>query len=336
MVLACFASASVSACGPGDRPHLLVSVPNRSVSKLPFIVAMDQGLYAKHGVAVELWTPPAGTLDRATVSADLWTSLQRRVGIGLPKDYEVTVDGASPGIVEMMQSVEADGRIAIASTDCVVRAHVVARPGLARLEDLKGGRIGVSSLRATSGFHALVLARRMGWDPVDDMTIMADADGISAVTRGEVDAIIAYEDGYAAAKRAGLPILADMREWNESVAGNSVRVHREWLTAPGRRDAAMRFLRASTEAIAVMYRRPEVAFDVMARWYGITDPAYAKDYLSRGAWIPRAPFPCADGTSQTMALYDSREMRRHSATDFYDDSLVQELVASGFVDDLYR
>lgn len=326
----------VFGCGSGDRPHLLVSVPNRSAAKLPFIVALDQGLYAKHGVAVELWTPAAGTLDKATVSADLWTRLQRRVGIGLPQDYEITVDGASPGIVEMMQSAEADGRIAIASTDCVVRAHVVARPGLSRLEDLKGGRIGVSSLQATTGFHALALARRMGWDPVDDVTIMADAEHLSALERGKVDALIAYEEVYADAKRAGLTILADMREWNESVAGNSVRVRREWLAAPGRRDAAVRFLRAATEAIALMHRRPEVAMDVMARWYGITDPAYAKDYLSRGAWIPRAPFPCADGTSQTMALYDSREMRRHSATDFYDDSLVQEIVASGFVDDLYR
>ena len=329
------ASLSIACLGE-SIPRLIVAVPAHSVSKLPFVIAQDQGLYAKHGVNVELWLPAPGAPDSAAVHAEWWIRVCRAIGIGTPREAEVEVDGAGPAIVRMAQERGADSRISIAGTDCVVRAHVVARKGLASLDDLKGHRIGVTSLRGTSGFHALLLAQRMGWDPRADISIVPDADGVERLQDGSVDATMAYEEDYAKAVRAGLPVLADTQLWNESLAGNSVRVHRQWLADPERRETARRFLKAVAEAIAVMHREPEVALDVMAEWYGMTDRAFARDYLSRGAWISREPYPCVEGIRRTMALYDSDEMRRHTAAEFYDDSLMREIAESGFIEELYR
>lgn len=320
-----------------QAPRLIVSVPAHSVSKLPFVLAYDQGLYARYGVNVELWLPAPGETDSVKVHGDIGIRLWRALGIRMPREAEIEVDGAGPAIVRTSQEVGASHRISIAATDCVVRAHVVVRKGLVSVSELKGRRLGVTSRLGTSGFHALALARRMGWDPVEDISILSQADGVEYLRNGSVDAIMAYEEDYAKALRdEELAIIADTREWNETLAGNSVRVRPEWLKDPERREAARRFLKAVIEGIALMHGKPDLGLDVMAKYFGITDRAFATDYLSRGAWIAREPYPCVEGIHQTMALYDSNEMRRHVATEFYDDSLMHEIVASGFVGSLYR
>ena len=333
--LAVLVIALAAACSGARAPRLIVNVRSYSVSKLPFIIAMDQGLFDKHGVNVELRVLDPDDPSVAMVKGDLWIRLWRRF-ISRGPGPEIEVDGDAPSIVELTQSVEVPPTVSIAGTDCVLRAHVIGRKGLARLEELKGKRIGITRLRATSGFHALALARRMGWDPRLDISLLEGGEDLAPLASGRVDAMIAYEQTYAEAMRDGWPVLADLRDWNEPIAGNSVHVAPEWLENPERREAARRFLMGVTEAIAVMHRQPQVALDVMARWYGLDDPAIARAYVSRGQWIDRAPYPCVDGIRRTMELYDSHEMRRHRPEDFYDRRLMDEIVASGFVDRLYR
>ena len=41
-------------------PLVVHVLGGRSMSKLPFMIAEDQGLYEKHGLDVELWLEPPG------------------------------------------------------------------------------------------------------------------------------------------------------------------------------------------------------------------------------------------------------------------------------------
>jgi ABC-type nitrate/sulfonate/bicarbonate transport system substrate-binding protein len=226
--------------------------------------------------------------------------------------------------------------MALASTDCVVRSHLVARPGIESLEELRGKRIGISLLRATSGFALLKLAERMGWDPDQDISIMLNGSAYSGLQDGTVDALVAAERRYAEAKRDGLPILVDMSEWSQPLAGNSILVTEDWLEDPMNREAARRFLMALVEGIALFHQDRELALEILGRWNGVTDREYAETMYEGGRWIPREAFPCYEGIAATLELYDSHEMRRYAAEDFYDDTILKEIVESGFVDALYR
>jgi ABC-type nitrate/sulfonate/bicarbonate transport system substrate-binding protein len=323
-------------CSRQDTLPLIVRVPALSISRLPYVIAQDQGLYKKYGLDVELWMVTPGAEDRVVVRADLLTRIWRAIGINTPRNPDVDINGGTPMMVEAMESARNPHRIVIASTDCVVRAHLIGRRGIQSAEELKGKRIGVSALRATAGFHALLFSKRMGWDPVKDITIIPDAENIGVLLDNSVDAIFGYEREYAAAKRAGLPILADSHDWNDTVAGNSAILDSEWLKDPQHREAARRFLKALAEGIKLFRERPELAMGVMETWYGIKDKDYAKTLYERGAWIPMKPYPCYEGFKKTTELYDSNEMRKHSPEEFYDDSLMRELDASGFIDNLYR
>ena len=142
-----------------DLIPLRVEMLTRSINKLPFVIAEDQGLYRKHGLDVKQWMPPPefeGGID---------------VDMERPQDPDISVDGGTPMMVALITSAQARHRIMLATTDCVVRWHIVAREGINSLEELEGKRLGVSGIGAMTGFVARLLGQRMGWDPIQDMSI---------------------------------------------------------------------------------------------------------------------------------------------------------------------
>jgi ABC-type nitrate/sulfonate/bicarbonate transport system substrate-binding protein len=282
--------------------------------------------------------PPPDFDGGIEVNADgLLARTWRRLRFREPPPFDILVDGGTPYMVLHTLSAREPRRIALAGTDCVVRAHIVARQGISSLEELKGKRLGISgALRTTTGFAALLLAKRMGWDPVDDISIMLNGRDVAALRAGLVDAIVAAERAFAAVRQEDFSVLEDTRTWNEAVAGNSVLVQPEWLEDPMHREAARRFLMATVEAISLFHQDRELALAVLEEWNGVPDQDFAETMYERGAWTPRAPFPCYEGITRTMEMYDSNEMRRYAPEDFYDDSLMREIVESGFVDGLYR
>ena len=328
--------ASTLSCSDRNSISLIVNVTATSISKLPFVIAMDQGLYAKHGLNVEMRLPTPESEGRMVAYGNFWGRVPNMLGISESSRADISIYGGNPMIVRVSQAGPAARQIIIGATDCVVRAHVIARKGISSVGELKGRRIGVSSMGATSGFQALLFAERMGWDPVQDVSILVGYEGIDALLDGSLDAIVASENEFADAKREDLPALLDMREWDESIAGNSIVVTPGWLEDSTHREAARRFLIATAEAIALFHQQPQLVQRVLAEWYGVTDPERARIFYERGAWIPRKPYPCYDGIKKGMAVYGSNEMRRYQPSDFYDDSMMREIDASGFIDGLYQ
>ena len=320
---------------PNDLLTLRVELGSRSVSKLPFVIALDQNLYEKYGVDIELWMP-APDFKGGTNTFSRWArSLADRLGIG-SWEPDIIVRGGNSQIFRQITNADAPQEVFLAATDCVVRAHIVAGKGIERLEDLKGKRLGVSSIWGNTGFAALLLAEHMGWDPTQDLSIVHDGNSVDALHEGRVDAFVANERSLAAAVQEGLPILASMSTWGEPpIAGNSVRVQAGWLEDPTNREAARRFLQATIEGIALYHQDRDLVLGVLDRWHGITDQAYAEIVYEGGKWIPPKPYPCYEGIEKSMERYDWKETHNYSADDFYDDSLMRELDDSGFIDSLY-
>ena len=309
----------------GGIPVQVVFGNARSLSKVPFVIAMDQGIFEKYGLNVSLWIPPAE--GESEIPASLFIR---------PARPDILIDGHSPIMYRMVTEANFPPMIALAGGDCTARMHIVGKRGLERLEDLKGKRIGVNLQRSTTTFVAQLLARRMGWDPVLDISILQFARDAESLRTGVVDAIVAQERTFAQLQAEGYPVLANTLDWNDPMAGNSVLVDVDWLKVPGHRDVALRFLKASAEGFALFHRNPEVARQTMAKWNGNMGTELAGAIYDRGDSFPRKPYPCYDGIKKAMEVYDSNEMRRYTPASFYDDSLMRELDESGFLDSLYE
>ena len=334
-------AAGLLSCSGGEQIPLKVQLGTRAISKLPFVIAEDQGLYEKYGLDVDLRMPePAFEGGRLTHSDGLLAQVWRRIWIktGLTEEwtYDVYVDGSTPNIVKRIDRARFPQLVAVAATDCVLRAHIISRPDTRSLEDLKGKRIGISARRdTTTGFGALTLAKRLGWDPDQDISIKLSGRDVEALREGLVDAIVASEMRYAVAKKQDFRILADTRTWNVALAGNSVMVSRQWLNDKSNHAAIPRLIKALGEALAIFHTNRELGISILQEWNGISDREVAELAYERGQWMPKKPYPCYKGVENTFELYDSNEMRKYSPQDFYDDSFIKAIDESGFFDELY-
>ena len=326
-----------SSCGQSDAIQLRVELGTRSVSKLPFVIAADQGLFEKYGLDVTLRMPgPQFEGGRRTWSGGrvdrYWRRFLRRFDESAVWHPDIYVDGLVPSLIRRTTSANQPHRIAIGATDCVLRAYIMSRPDIESLDELKGMRIGISAgPETTTGFGALTLAERMGWDPVQDISIIRYGRDVEALRDGRVDAIVASEIRYAMAHQLGFRALADTEDWGVAMAGNSVLIEAGWLDDPVNREAARRFLQATIEGLALFHADRALAIDVLRRWNGIDDAEISAIVYEEGLSLEQIPFPCYDGIANAFALYDSNELRKYVPRDFYDDSLMKELDESGFI-----
>jgi NitT/TauT family transport system substrate-binding protein len=339
LVVAVIALVAVGATAVGTGAFsgaipLRVELGARSISKAPFLIAADQGLFDKYGVDVDLRMPApdfeGGIEGKGAVRRAFDTFVLRR---------HVRVDmysnGITPDLFEMVNNLARKPRRVLASTDCVLRSKFIGRPGLTRVEELKGKRIGVTGLMHNiTTFAALELASRMGWDPVHDISIVLNGDEIDMLLDGRLDAVVAQERDLAEALEKNLPILLDTRTWGDvPVGGNSLQVEEGWLEDETNREAARRFLKAMIEATAIFHEDRDLTLDVLQRWNGVSRE-YAGVMYDHSA-IPPKLYPCYDGIRRTMEVYDSHAMRAFKPEDFYDDSFLKELDESGFIDEVY-
>ena len=312
--------------------RLVVRLTDVSINKVVYIVAKEEGLFKKHGLDVDMYITSGAA---QTVKAS---------NVNVPAQFvradegeaDLSTGGGAPVIGPRRTRVGERDRVILATTDHLVRWHVFARPGITKLEELKGKRLGVSGYGSCSGFIGQLIARRMGWDPWQDLSILWGSLGVKWLQDGVVDAVVLDETPFAYATSLGMKPLADLREWNEPIACSGVSATQTWLKQGNNRDKAKHFLMAVVEAIALMKKDENVVFRAIDKWYGITDPARKQLMLQGAKEMPSKPYPAVAGIKKVMELFNYHEMRLHKAEDFYDDSLMKEIDQSGFIDALYK
>ena len=225
-------------------------------------------------------------------------------------------------------------RVILATTEGIIRDHVIASQNVASLQDLKGKRLGYSVPGAVTHVGALSFAKRMGWDPNKDISLMGNGNALNPLKEGREDALLGSAMLIAMAPEMKLKDLGDLSTYKLPVAGSGIMAERNWLK--NNRDTAKRFVTAAIEGMALM-QTDRAAFNAaLAKWFNITDATTQQRMYAQAADIPRKPYPSVDGIKVTMALYDSPEMRKHKPEDFYDPNFIAELDKSGAIDRLYK
>jgi NitT/TauT family transport system substrate-binding protein len=306
-----------------------VELGDVSLTKLPFVMAAEAGIYQRNGLEVRQYiTPNAAEL------------IRKSAGLVVPRDFvgagagDINIGGGSPTLVRMTSDARAPQRIVLATTDDVSRFHIIGRPDIAGPQDLKGKRIGFSVVGALSHYVTILFAQRMGWDYNRDLSLFANGAGADVIKSGRVDAFTADEIASAEALRQGFKDLVDTGAYRFPMPGSGVNAEKSWLAK--NHEAAVRFVKSTVEAIALLKNDKPAAFAAMAKWYGITEPTRQEEVYAQAALLPGKPYPSVEGIRKMMEIYDYREMRLHRAEDFYDASFVAELDRSGYIDGLYK
>lgn len=317
--------------GPARAAENLISVDvglgDITINKIAYLMAADNGIYERNGLEVHQFITPAAA------------ELASRSGVIVPPETvrenidsaAIAVGGASPAIYN---AVHRGGiaRVVLLSMEDMVKSHLIAAPDIRSINDLRGKRFGYSQLGRANHIAFLSFAKVMGWTVGTDMILVERASTISDINEGRSDVISAGAVLVALAPEAGLNDVVDLREYNLPFAGSGVMAEREWLAA--NRETAALLVKSAVEAIALM-KSDRAAFDAaIAKWLNITDRTTLDSMHAAARDFPEKPYPAIAGIETIMEVYDTPEMRMHSAEDFFDSSFIEELDNSGALDAL--
>ncbi len=312
----------------GTLTPVTVELGDVSLTKLPFIMAADNGIYERNGLKVSQFiTPGAAQAVRGSGVIVPPENIKSVVG-------EINIGGGSPTMVRMTSVATAPHRVILATTDDVSRFHIITRTDISKPEDLKGKRIGYGNLGALDHLSMILFLRTLGLNPDRDVSMLSSGNGPQSIVKGLVDAFAGTDIALTEAKRLGLRDLVDLRPYHFVMPGSGVNALSDWL--PKNRDTAARFMKATVEAIALMKTDKQAAFASMTKWYGITDPEKLEAVYAEASQLPSKPYPSLEGLKVMQTVYTWREMASRRPEDFTDPSFVAALDQSGYIDSLYK
>lgn len=321
--------AALPAWAAGKLVSLDVALGDVSLNKVSFLIAADAGIYAKNGLDVHQFITP-GAAQVARNSGIVVPAENVKADIG---DAPISIGGGSPMIYRVANGGGVH-RIVLATSESIIRDHIIASTDIKSVADLKGKRLGYSVPGAVTHVGAVGFAKVMGWEPGKDITLVGGGNALNPLREGREDALLGSGMLFSRASDLKFKDLIDLTQYKIPVAGSSILAEKNWLAA--NRDTAARFVKAALEADALM-KTNRGAFDAaLVKWFNIKDTPTQQSMYREAVDIPRKPYPAVEGIKSTLAIYDSPQMRKYKAEDFYDSSFIAALDKSGAIDRLYK
>lgn len=289
----------------------------------PLWLAEEQGFFNKYGLDSQ-----AVFLRSATVLVTGLASGDIHVGSG---GGSAALAAASAG-----QDIKIIGSFSIRNS-----YDFVARPNIKRAEDLRGKKVGVTSIGGGSWMGAMLWLEQLGLDPQrDNITLLAVGDQTvqsQAVENGTVDATPLDGVFSRRLRQKGLTILGEYSDLKKPMINQSAMVSSALLQQ--RPDIAENFLKAMIESIAFSFaakNKPVVIKTIMRRLKADQNSAEeGYDDLLRA--IERKPFPSIDGLRNAQRLMKIRtpKIGEVKIEPLVDAGIMRKLEESGFIDRAY-
>jgi ABC-type nitrate/sulfonate/bicarbonate transport system substrate-binding protein len=307
---------------PAPKQRIRVAHAFISAETLPIWVALETGLYGKYGLEVE--------------AVPLQTSAQVAPAMASGEVQIALTTGS--GVVEF--DLSGGDHVIVAGYSNQMRYFLHARPDIARVEDLRGKRIGITRRGGAIDVAARIFLERHGLVYGRDAAIVelgTAQNQLNGLAAGVVDAAIVALPTNLLAERQGFPLIEDTKQHNVAFPTNVIAVRRPYLES--QTDVVRRYLQAHIEAVEVIRSDKALAKRLLGRGTNTDD----EDLLERSYQIyiqdlQDIPYPSAEaiqGALDAIAL-ERPEARAAQPADFYDDRLVRELDQSGFIRGLWQ
>ena len=299
-----------------------VGVPSIGMGNIIIFITKEGKLFEKHGLDAEVITVMgSGIGSKALISGNLDI-----IPIATPTVIAANLAGADMAI--------------LAHTMPAVVHALMVRPDIKRPEDLKGKKIGVSSLGSLTDFLVRSIAKKKGLNPDRDITLLStggsDTERVMALKAGAVDASAVGHPGYGVARKMGFSMLWD----------SAKELDYPWMEITTRRAAIksdreliMQYMKEHLEGIALFKTNRDFSIKVIKKVMKMTDDELVNesyDIFSK-MFLP-TPYPNHPGMkiSYEYVAMTRNDVWSHKPEEFTDSSFVTELDKSGFIKKLYE
>ena len=280
----------------------------------PIWVAQDGGLFTKHGVSVDLKYLAATTAVQGMVGGG------EEVGLVGNQGIDAKLEGAD--------------LIYVASGLPTFVFQVYGRPEIKSMADLKGKVVAVTQPAASTDYAMRIVLKRNGLEPDKDVRILyaQDINGVfTNVNAGNAAAGIMSAPTSLKAQAVGLKPIVNVTELKIpflfTAMLSSPKVMRE------KNEALTRFLRGYIEAMAVIRKDKETTIKSMGKYLKTTDREVLESvYDDYKDVFPQVPLMTSAEVKAVLDVAKSPKAKQMKPEEFYDNSLVQKIQASGFID----
>ena len=280
----------------------------------PIWVGQEGGLFTKHGVNVDLKYLAATTAVQGMVGGG------EEVGLVGNQGIDAKLEGAD--------------LIYVASGLPTFVFQVYGRPEIKSMADLKGKVVAVTQPSASTDYAMRIVLKRNGLEPDKDVKILYAQDiaaVFTSVSNGNASAGIMSAPTSLKAKAAGLKPILNITELRIPFLFtgmlSSPKIMRE------KNEPLTRFLRGYIEAMAVIRRDKETTMKSMGKFLKTNDREVLESvYDDYKDVFPQVPLMTAAEVKAVLDVAKSPRAKQMKPEEFFDNSLVQKIQASGFID----
>ncbi len=288
----------------------------------PLWLAQDAGIYERNGLDVEIVNTGPGPL-----------AVQALMGGEVEFAYNT-------GTSLVAANVAGADLVMLAGGVNTIVFSLVVGPGIERVEDLRGKRLGVTRLGTSTDFAGRQMLLRRGLQPDVDVT-MIHMPGVPEVLQGLVagamDAGMMSHPALVNAKQQGYRVLLDMGAQGIQYQHTGVMGARRYVEA--NEEAARRVVKSHVEAIHRFKTDKAAAIDSLSRFTTLTETAildetwqaYANVYFERVPHVTVAGLQL-DVDELALTVPAAAGVRAETMT---DNRYVEELVRDGLIQRLY-
>ena len=255
------ATLAAAAASAADMKTITVGrTTSASGFHIPSYIAMEQGIFKKHG------------LDAKYVSMSGKALLN--AGIAKQIDYVPIPGGGSQAALKGAPITYLVGQSLISQWT------ITAHKSIKTVQDLKGKIIGLGRPGSADYDEAdIVLSKNFGMEPGRDYKVISfrgEAERIAAMINGDIHAGLLTFPHAAKAKLAGFKVVLKTGKYLPRIGG-TFWVHNDYLKA--NRATAKAFIHAMAEAAEYMESNKEGSVDVIQKYFAMKDRREAE-----GVW----------------------------------------------------
>lgn len=322
-MIAIFAGVGLHSSPARASSKVVVGYAAMNTRLAPLWLAEEQGFFKKYGME-----PQAVFLRSATVLVTGLASGDIHVGTG--------GGSAALAAVSSGQDVKVVGSFSTRNS-----YDFVARPNIKRPEDLRGKKVGVTSIGGGSWMGAMLWLEQLGLDPQrDQITMLSIGDQTiqaQAVENGTVDATPLDGVFSRRLKQKGLTILGEYSDLKKPMINQSAMVSSTLMQKNP--EIAENFLKAMIESIAFAFapKNKAVVIKTIVRRLKTDQNSAEEGYDDLLRAVEKKPFPSLEGLRNAQRLMKIRtpKIGEVKVEPIIDMSIMRRLDESGFIEKVY-
>jgi ABC-type nitrate/sulfonate/bicarbonate transport system substrate-binding protein len=321
IALLCLAISMLLFRGVAHAAKFVIAWSAVSALNSPFWVMNDAGFLRQEGLDMELvYIASSPTVARATLAG------------------EIVISGANSQVIVDVGLAGGD-LVAMGAIANVVAFYVMAAPEIKNVTDLKGKVVGVTRFGASTDFGMRMLLSKYGLEAAKDVPFIQIGgmpELAAALSKKTVYAAPMSQPMVYVAQQAGMRMIANLAKEEIPFMHIGLTTSKKWVRE--HRPEAKAFIRAYGRSIHFMHTRREQTRSIFAKYTKINDVGMLDGSIQYGYdFMEKIPLVKAQAFQVTLDQIAKTNPKAKQAKpeQFFDNSLVQELIDEGFFSKLW-